>query len=783
MKKSLTIMTALLAAAIIPTCIGCQSKRVQSTHEGSSDPAISEIEASKPSSIEGNSSSETISSSENASSTSEPTSSSSTPSSVDESKISITLNKDTHLDGGDVTVNGTYIHFDENAVNENPSDSFVEIGPYGSIYLENYLPGLSRVYVEAKHSADYSGEFFLATSATPNSAEHFSLYSTTTDTINITSDQPYFSIHNHGGNNLLIDVVKLEGEIGDPEAALKSAINVSDMQVKYNANEVVRPYDNHPITPSSIPSNRIVKKIGPEEYKEPGVYTYGYEVYNHSGKMLYSRTAQLYIRGGQEQSTHLAIFHLPQGKTSIIPVANHGTPEISQAQDIFAYNWNSVYNDFTTPFYADRHYYPTYSVVGMPVNKDGDGCMPISKTYSALEKVIDMPEPIMDQGYKFGGWYMDQALTQVFDKDAAREGNFNLYANCIETERNFKRVYYHDYDGTLLNRIDILYEDEELELPSFYDIGSRYYDKQVMYRVMDGCNNLGMLRPAGYYYPETTVYEGDKLTNDFVKDVAGEIHLYVSTYETYYNGPATYTRFFVDGDGNNVISALPMPEGGHEGDVVLTGRYITDNAQYQYDFDCYIDPQRSDEFFYTDEIHGYLMDQGSYESIASLAYANKYQDHRKPLEGILRHESVLEVGRRAFFNRYGLKGTYFPRNARDFEVESYANTEFNDYLFLPKSLQTIGQRAFLGAKNIKYVALPKTLKSVARNAFALGDYDESDFSFKNIRNRTTAEDLITFYYEGSEEDYAKLDANTREEIENNAAKIVYNVNYNVYYGR
>lgn len=730
MKKSLTLMTALLALTIVPSCSGCKTKTINKNG----------------------------------------------------AKINVTLNKDTQLDGGDVSVDGTYIHFDENAVNENPSDSFVEIGPYGSIYLQNYIPGLSRVYVEAKHTTDYSGEFFLATGATPNAAEHFSLYSTTSDSINITPEQPYFSIHNHANNNLLIDIVKLEGELGDPESALKSAINVSDMQIKYNPNEVVRPYDSHPIIPSAIPINRIVKKIGPEEYKEPGVYTYGYEVCNHSGKILYSRTAHVYIRGGQEQSSHLAIFHLPEGKTSIVTVANRGTPDLSQTTGIAGYNWNSVYNDFSTPFYADRHYYPTFSVVGMPVNKDGDGCLPISKTYSALEKTIDMPEPIMEEGYKFGGWYLDQNLTKVFDKDGVYEGNFNLYANCIETERNFKRVYYHDYDGTLLNRIDILYDDEDLDLPSFYEIGSKYYNKQVMYRVMDEGNSLGMLRPAGYY-PVGGDYEGDKLTNELVKDAAGDIHLYVSTYETYYDGPATYTRFFVDGDGNNVISALPMPEGHVDGNVVLPGRYILNNSQYQYDFDCYIDPQRSDDFLYTDEVHGYLMDQGSYESISSLAYANKYQEHSKPLDGILRHESVLKVGRRAFFNRYGLKGTYFPRNARDFEVESYANTEFNDYLFLPKTLQTIGQRAFLGAKNVKYVALPKTLKSIAKNAFALGDYDESDFSFKNIRNRTVAEDLITFYYEGSEEDYAKLDATTREEIENNAAKIIYNVNYNAYYGR
>lgn len=100
-------------------------------------------------------------------------------------------------------------------------------------------------------------------------------------------------------------------------------------------------------------------------------------------------------------------------------------------------------------------------------------------------------------------------------------------------------------------------------------------------------------------------------------------------------------------------------------------------------------------------MHGYIVDQGSFNSVCSYGYGNKRYEHSKPLQGILRHDSVLRVGRRAFFNRYGLVGTYFPKNATEFAVESYANTTFNDVLLLPKNLQKIGPRAFMGSKNIK----------------------------------------------------------------------------------
>ena len=503
------------------------------------------------------------------------------------------------------------------------------------------------------------------------------------------------------------------------------------------------------------------------------------------GKLLYSSKARIHLQGTKNSGEYHAIFHIKDDIVTI-PVLKNNTVKITDSAALIGYNWNSPYNDLSTPFYQDRHFYPVYSVVGMPVNKDGDGCSPVSTTYSALEKTFTMPDPIMDQGYEFGGWFLDQELTKPYDPDGIYEGNINLYANCIETDESFRKVYYHDYDGTLLDHVDYLKEDGEITLPTYQEVGTKLTNKQeLMYAVIIANNNIDMLRAKGNY-PTCGNYAGDKLTYDLIKDYAGDVHLYISTFELYDRGPANYTRFFVDPEENDAINGIAMPMAHEADDMILPGCYIFISPKtYLHDYSIYANPKRSGEFLVTDEMNGYIMDQSSYTSIATYGYGNKNSEHAKPLGGILRHESVLKVNRRAFFNRYGLKetATYFPRNAREFDVESYANTEFNGYLFLPKTLTKIGKRAFVGSKNIQYVALPKTIKTIEKDAFSLGEYDEKACEFKNVKNRTNAQDLITFYYEGTQEEYNRLDEVTRTEIENNALKVICNVKYNVRYGR
>ena len=760
-------LVAFLAVSIaLPTLIGCN----KTNNSSCSCPPVSSDSLTNGSSEENSlsNSSTTLTSSD---------------------RKTIVLNKDNQLDGGEITLEGVTFHFDENSVFEHPDNCFIEIGPYGSLYLENYVQGIGRVYAYVAKADNYTGEFFMGTSSTPNSVDWASVYTQSYTMVDLDADKPYFSIHNRAGNKLLIDKIEINYEKPKEDyEPLKEKIKVSDKYAKYDINSPVDPYLGKEIDPKDIPENRIVKKINEgKTYVKPGKYTYGYEVYNKNKdgtpkKMLYSSTAELTIEGSRTGNKHLAIFHKPTDDI-ILEVANHQKVNINDSYSIREYNWDSPINDFDTPFYGDRHYYAVFNVVGMPSNKDGDGCYPVYTTYTMLEKSFVIPDPVMMEGYKFAGWYLDHELTKVYDPDAEYVGDITLYAKCVETDKNFRKVYYHDYDGKFLNRVDILYENSSIVLPKFEAIGTSLKDNELMYEVRIGTNRTGMLIPE-HDFERIGHYNGDKLSYDMIKEYDGDIHLYVSKFEFYYDGPAQFTRIFTDSENNSVISGYKMPETNVIGDFILPGRYIHNNkSTWQYDLSLYSDPTRSDEFLVTDEVHGYIVDQGSFNSICTYGYGNKIAEHAKPLQGILRHDGVLKVGRRAFFNRYGLVGTYFPKNAIEFDVESYSNTTFNDVLLLPKNLQKIGQRAFMGSKNIKYVALPKSLKSVGKGAFSLGTYDESTCSFKDIKYRINYTDQIIFYYEGSEEDFNRLDSDTLNEINNNALKIIFNYKYNPRYGR
>lgn len=704
-------------------------------------------------------------------------------------EFSIVLDENNQIDGGSILKDGIFFHFDENSVIEHPTDSFVEIGPYGSLYLENHVPGIKVVRVTARHTIDYSGSFFLGKSSTPNSVEVYSLYSETSLFVNLNDDYPFFSIHNREGNILIIDTVEITGiSCCDPEKDLKDLLTVSDKVVSYQKNVNVDPYDE--IDESKIPSTRIVKKIDEGRiYNEPGEFAYGYEVYSktkdgNTGKLLFTSKAELTIKGSTNNRP-LAIFHLPE-RLSILEVNSDGTLNLESDSDLLKYNWENKINDFTTPITSDRHFYPEFSVVGIPSNKNADGCFNAYTTYSSFDGVIDMPEPVMKDGYKFGGWFLDYDLTKPFDKDNKYNFNLTLYAKCIETNDNFRKIYYRDYDGTFLNRIDYLYENNFIDLPKFDEIHTSLDTDKLMYEVRVGPNRINMVMPEHDYiniYGRSEHYNGDKLTYEMVKEYDGDITLYVSKFEFYDNGPAQFTRIFSDFEQNTVITGVKMFEEYHEGDFVLPGRYVEINKQTgRYDFNTFSDLTRTDDFLITDEVHGYIADQGSFNSISSYGYGNKSEIYSKPLNGIVRHDSVLKVGRRAFFNRYGLQGTYFPKYAREFDIESYANTHFNENLLLPKNLIKIGNRAFMGSKNIKNVVLPKTLTTVGKGAFSIGKYNEDTTIFEDIRYRTNAE-KINFYYEGSEEDFAKLSTETKNEILNNANKIIYDFTYNPYYGK
>lgn len=709
---------------------------------------------------------------------------------IKDPEYDICLDKYTHLDGGDVEVNGVKLHFDENSVKENCDTGFIEMAPFGSLYLESYLPGITEVFVKEIYDGEPDGGYCLGASSTPNSIDGPIWYSQTTEKIILSPDQPYFSINNRE-KELVIEFVKMKYQPNDVEKDLKELIKVDDLSTSFDPNNLLNPYEVNPIDESKIPDNRIVKPIEPLTYTEPGEYIYGYEVYSKTKdgnmcKLLYSSTAKCVLKGSSTFK-HWAVFHL-KDKVVTLQVGNNQKVDISTNEEISRYNWKNDFNDLDTPFTSDRHFYPEYSVVGLPNHKNGDGCYPISCSYNAFDGHIDMPDPDMMKGYTFGGWFMDFDCTVAFDPDASYAGDITLYAKCLEKSKQYRKVYYYDYDGTSLNRIDYLEEKDgsEIALPTFADIKTKLVDgttyETKMYEVRMGANRVKMLRPKGYYPIEETEYQGDKLKYEDIKDFGGDVKLIVSKVVVYTNPLAAFTIFFQDLDDNTVASGFTMDEVYQSGDRILVGRYADWNKDWTFDYSTYYDPQRCDEFTVTDAVDGYIIDQGSYNSIATYGYGNKYSQHSKPLQGILRHDSVIKVNRRAFFNRYGLVGTYFPKNAREFGLESYTNTHFNGRLLLPKNLDTIGARAFVGSSNIKVVCLPKSIVTVGQGAFSLADYDEETFEFTNVRYRNE-EDKIEFYYEGSEKDFAKLDDATKKEILSNASIIHYNVSYNPYYGR
>lgn len=707
----------------------------------------------------------------------------------------IFFNKDTHLVDGEITSRiGVHFHFDEKAVIEDSPTGFITLGAYGGIYLQNYVPGIKELYVKATYEGGYitEGGYAIGISSTPNSFESYQI-SQTTGGMFVTLDKPYISLINRGSKDLIIEELKFKYEEDTSENLLKEMIQVKDMSMKLDLSNPIKPYDYFPLDESKIPSNRIVKKIGPEEYTLPGEYTFGYEVHNNLGedgvgKLLYSSTATFKVSGTIDNK-HLAIFHL-EDKDVLIPVNDNEKVNPTLKEDISTYDWNNVINDFSTPLSSDRHFYPNYNVIGLPTNKDGDGCHITHSKYSGLTGKVDMPDPVMKEGYKFGGWFLDHACTKVFDMEARHSGNLTLYAKCKETTDNFRKVYYYDYDNSILNRVDYINEDEDasISLPKFSDIGTKLEDTSVEltkgYEIRMGANRLGVLRPEGKYpfTPEDETYPGDKLEYKTVKDNFGDIKLCVIRLEVYSYPEEGVLRFFTDLEENIVSSGLPQEEFKSEGDRILAARYIDHDEDWHYSYNTYYDPVRGDTYLVTDEVNGYIIDGGLYTSISTYGYGNKYREHSKPLEGILRHDSVVRVSRRAFFNRYGLKGTYFPCNAREFDLEAYSSTFFNDYLLLPTSLKKIGKRCFVNSGNIHHVFLPVSLEQVGEGAFSKAEFDEETNEFKNVQVRS-GEEKIMFYYEGSEEQFKRLDPKTQLEITNNASTIIYNVKYNPCYSK
>ena len=705
------------------------------------------------------------------------------------------------LKGGNVsTKGGTIIHFDEYGVDENTGSGLLELAAYGNIALQTPISGISTVDVWAR--TDENKDFYLTAGATPNSCEftwpsyegHTSLDLQTA----LQGSCFYFAVHNKTSEPIVIDKIEITYSCEDTEVGLKTLIDshlCMPLDVTFNGKER-NPYEDSPIDPSQIPENRkIIPTIKEGEYPfAPGRYTYGYEVYDvdskgNARKLLYTRTKNFRILGENltpiPDNRKVVTFHIPDenGKEKLITKeTKDGSFDITSIpQECLQYSWDSPYNFFK--YIGDEHYYPVFRVNGISSLKEGDGCYPVHTTFSYLERGFQMPNPQMKAGYQFGGWYTDLGLTKPYDENRLYTGNLTLYAKCIETNLDVRRVYFHQEDGTLASHIGYLFSDDnKMTLPEASDIMDLPRDMDPFYWAIY-CGNTYM----GLYKQSVTEkgIKGDQIKFSDFTGHAGDIHAYATEVRRISDEIWSYDLIDQDVEGNEVFQHTLMASTYKANqDFIIPGFAVRprDNHEYHDQADSF-PIARTGQFFMTDEKEGaYLMDGGTLKTIASYGYANI--EMRKPLPGILRHEAVRKVGRRAFFNRYGLKGTYFPKNAVEFDIEAYANVNFNHILTLPHGLTRIGDRCFIGASDIKYVCLPRSIKSIGPNAFAYGTYNRETRVFENITPRTTpGNEAITFLYEGSEADFNKLDDVTKTEIKNNAYKIVYNYSYGAYYGR
>ena len=295
-----------------------------------------------------------------------------------------------------------------------------------------------------------------------------------------------------------------------------------------------------------------------------------------------------------------------------------------------------------------------------------------------------------------------------------------------------KNVYYHNEDGTLSDHVDhLLSDDTQITLPEARTIMDLPRPMiQFRWAIFSGSNYLGIYKQTDTSKGTT----GDKIKYSDFSAYHGDIDVYATDIKEFPDSTWSYELISKDVEGNNVYQHTMMA------------------SSYMRDYDFVIPAVR------------------------------------KPLSGILRHEGVRKVGRRAFFNRYGLKGTYFPKYATEFDIEAYANVIFNKILTLPKGLTKIGDRCFMGSENIEFVCLPRSIKTIAPNAFAYGVYNSTTRVYENIHNRNGGPgeysySPFTLLYEGSESDFNKLDDSTKAAITNNASRIIYNYSYGTYYGR
>ena len=667
------------------------------------------------------------------------------------------------MQNGDFYTNaGTRLHFNEDGVTES---WYLEIAPLGGLYLTTPINGLKNVEINLYN---YQDQFTFAWCSAPYEAmdvydgggpdaRHYDFSTTNSDNL----PPRYFSITNPSSTkSIRINSIAIryscesdyDGIVSEPLVSSTSAYDeiFIDKTLKWGDN-IDAEIAHVDFFDRGYYENDV--------FRIPGSYPVAYTVYSASEdhSFQYSTLASYTVKG-MESGNHAVTFHdsYEHAHGEVFEVAK-GHNFTGQYPTHFI--WDAPINDFTNVT-EDRHYYPVMNAFGFDPNGH---CSPVTANWYLNECHVEMPAPDrVDEGYQFVGWFIDAQCNRPYDKHETKQSNLTLYAKVIPSSYPIRPVYYYDVDRDLLS-VDYVVLDHVKGDSRYgnYTVG-RLYDHGFYYNASDEagyCTTGDVITIDDKKGPVTILNIDDQnIVNN--RDYHVEYRSETVTSDTFY----TVTHFS-DRKGYREVYdpigrvdeplsplAFHIPDGETFKTIVSTDGYIYPYARR----------------------NTYLDDLDALTEIGPYAYACYGSHSAKPLYGLSGHNRVTKVGRRAFFNRFGLAdhATYFPPNAAIFDTEAYANVFFNNgIIILPNSLQKIGARCFMGSQNVNRIYLPLSLTSVGSNAFAVGTFNEEIDEFVNIHDSPR----IDFYYQGSEEQFNALPATTKQRILNNSRSITYNV--------
>ena len=682
------------------------------------------------------------------------------------------------LHNGDFYTNaGTRLHFNEEGVTEG---GYLEIAPLGGLYLTTPINGLQSVtldlytshypndYYEDKFnfswcSAPYEAmDIYDGGKLDPRNRHDFSPEDST--------DLPprYFSITNPSDsksiriNAIAIDyrcASNYESIVGGPLQEASSAYDDTDSvkTLRWNVNSDAAHVD-------FFDRGFLERDL----LRYPGTYPVAYTVYSASGDhaFQYSKLSS-YTVEGYENGKHAVTFH---------NAFDHAGGNVYEAADKQDYSgpypahwiWDAPINDFTN-ITEDRDYYPVMNAFGFDPN---GRCSTVSANWYLNEGFVEMPAPDhVDEGYQFVGWYTDSDFRTPYDVHRTHNSHLTLFAKVIKSAHPVRPVYYYDVDRRLmmldyatLNQVSGDTRYGTYLVKALYDHGFYYNASET-----DGyCKSSDYITVQERSGPVVILTIDDQtLLDPHQHEYHVEYRSETVTGDTFYTATHFSDRqgyrelFDLIADVDRPLPALQFHISEDEGETFKT---ITSTDGYIYPY-----ARRNT----------YLDDLDALTEIGPYAYACYSASSAKPLYGLAGHNRVSRVGRRAFFNRFGLadNASYFPPNAKIFDTEAYANVFFNNnILILPNTLQKIGPRCFMGCRNLKRVYLPLSLASVGANAFGMGTFDEGLDQFNDVHN----EKRLDFYYQGSEAQYHALPLATRQNIEANARSITYGVDLHLH---